>query len=107
MQELQAYAERLQRENDQLWAQVVETRDLGKDVRDDDRVEHPIARNKGKKPIIFGDGDAPVDDELSSRRSPSMSPSPRRNAWGSTRAKLQRKHLHRPALSYIVSGTSH
>ena len=48
MQELQARVERLQCENDQLQAQVEKIRYLEKDVRDDDRVEHPIARNKGK-----------------------------------------------------------
>ena len=31
-EELQAGVERLQYENDQLWAQVEESRDLGKDV---------------------------------------------------------------------------
>ena len=88
MQELQACAECLQRENDQLWAQVVESRDLGKDVRDDDRVEHTIVRNKGKEPIISNDSDTPIDDKLFFGRSPSWSPSPGRNARGSTRTKF-------------------
>ena len=70
MQELQAHAERLQHENDQLRAQVEESRDLGKDVRDDDRVEYPIARNKGKEPIISGNSDTSIDDELSTSPPP-------------------------------------
>ena len=48
MHELQAHAKCLQCENDQLLAQVVESHDLGKDVRDGDRAEHPIVCNKGK-----------------------------------------------------------
>ena len=80
MQELQGRAKLLQSENDQLLAQVEKSRELGRDVQDGDRVEHPITRNKGKEPLIPDDVDALVDDELSSGRSPSMSPSPRRNA---------------------------
>ena len=48
MQELQARAEHLQRENEQLRSQVEKSLELGKDVRDGDRVEHPIVPNKGK-----------------------------------------------------------
>ena len=58
MQKLQEHAERLQRENDQLRAQEDKSHELGRDVQDGDRAEHPIARNKGKEPIIFSDGDA-------------------------------------------------
>ena len=75
-------------------------------MRDGDCAEHPIVHNKGKEPIIFGDGDAPADDELSSGRSPSTSPPPGRNARGSTRAKSLRKHSHRPTLSDAISGAS-
>ena len=80
MQELQAHAKRLQRENNQLWSHVEKSLKLGKDVRDGDCVEHPIVHNKGKDPIIFGDGDAPSDDELSFGRFSSTSPLPGRNA---------------------------
>ena len=52
-----------------------------------DRAEPPIVRNKEKEPIIFGDGDAPADDKLSSERSLSTSLLLGRNAQGSTRAK--------------------
>ena len=34
---------------------------------------HPIARNKGKEPIVSDNVDTPVDDELSSTNSPSSS----------------------------------
>ena len=87
MQELQTCVERFQRENDQLLSQVEKSLELRKDVRDGNRAEHPIVRSKGKEPIIFGDGDALADDELSSGRSASTSPSPGRNARGNTRAK--------------------
>ena len=107
MQELQAHVERLQRENDQLRALVDKSRDLGKDVQDGDRAEHPIACNKGKEPIIFGDSDAPTDHELSFGRFPSMSPPPGTNARGNIRAKSRRKHSHHPTLSDAVSGASH
>ena len=70
MQELLACAKLLQCENDQLQTQVEKSRDLGKDVRDGDCPEHLIACNKGKDPIIFGDGDALEDDELSNREVP-------------------------------------
>ena len=56
------------------------SRKLGNDVRDGDSVEHPIARNEGKEAITSDDGDAPADNELSFKRSPSTSPPPRRNA---------------------------
>ena len=106
MQELQARAERLQRENDQLRAQLEKSCELGNDVRDGDRVEHPIARNKGKEPITYSDDYALIDDELSFGRSPSTSPPQGRNARGRTRTKSRRKHWHCPALSDAVSCAS-
>ena len=75
-------------------------------MREGDCVETSIVRNKGKESVISGDSDGLADDELSSGRSSSMSPPPRRNARGITRAKSQRKHLHRPALSDAISGAS-
>ena len=66
MKELQGHAEYLQRENDQLRAQIEKTRDHGKDVRDSGRAALPTARNKGKEPIV-------PDDELFSGSSPSLS----------------------------------
>ena len=98
MQELQARVKSLQRENDQLQAQVEKNCELGKDVRDGDHAEHPIACNKEKEPITSGDSDALIDDELSFGRSPSTSPPLGRNARGSTRAKSRRKHSHCPVL---------
>ena len=86
MQELQACVERLQHENDQLQSQVEKSLELGKDVRDGDHAEHPVVCNKGKEPVV-SDNEVLTDDELSFKRSPSMSPPPGRNARGSTRAK--------------------
>ena len=79
---------------------------LGKDVREGDRVEPSIVRNKGKEPVISGDDDALTDDELSSKRSQSMIPPPGSNSRGSIRAKSQRKHTHHLAFSDVVSGVS-
>ena len=106
MKELQGHAECLQRENDHLPALVEKSRELGRDVQDGDRAEHIIAHNKEKEPIIPDDVDALTDDELSSRRSPSMSPPPRRDARGSTRAKSRRKHSHHPTFNDAVSSAS-
>ena len=75
-------------------------------MREGDYAKPLIVRNKGKEPVISGNGDALEDYELSSRRSPSTSPPPGRNARGSTRAKSQRKHSHRSALNDAVSGSS-
>ena len=66
MQELQGHAKCLQHENYQLRAQVEKSCKLGRDVRDDNHDKHPIARYKGKEPIIFGDNDALANDELPS-----------------------------------------
>ena len=65
MKKLQGHSERLQRENDQLRAQIEKSHDLRKDVHDNDLVMHPIARNRGKDPIIPDDVNTPADDELS------------------------------------------
>ena len=105
MQQLQARAESLQRENDQLQSQVEKSLELGKDVRDGNCAKHPIVRNKGQEPIV-SDNEAPTDDELSSGISPSTSPPPGRTARGSAKAKSPRKHSYRPTLSDAVSGAS-
>ena len=60
-----SYKLALQHENDQLLSQVEKSIELGKDVRDGDRVEHPAVRNKEKKHVVF-ENEAPTDDELSS-----------------------------------------
>ena len=71
MKELQGRAERLQSENDELQAQIEKSHDLGKDVRDNGQAALPIARNKGKKPIVPNDVDIPADDGFSLDSSPS------------------------------------
>ena len=80
MKELQGHVERLQRENDQLQPQIEKSRDLGKDVRDNDQAVHPITHNRRKEPIIPDDVDTLADDELSSGSSPSLSLSQAKNA---------------------------
>ena len=82
MKELQDRAERLQRENNQLWAYVEKKRNLGeRDVQDRGQALHPIPHNRGKELIIpdEDDADAPADDELSSSSSPLLGLSPAEN----------------------------
>ena len=107
MKDLQGHAECLQRENDQLRAQIEKSHFLGKDVRDNGQVVHPIARNKGKETIILEDVNTLANDELSSDSFPSLSLSLEKNAWESTKAKSCKRPSHHPAFSDVVSGTSH
>ena len=87
-------------------AQIEKSRDLGKDVRDNGSAVHPITRNRGKEPIIPDDVDTPVDDELSSGSSPSLSLSLTKNARESTKARSHKRPSHHPAFSDVVSGAS-
>ena len=105
LKELQAHAERLQRENDQLWAQIERSRDLGKEVRDSGRAVQLIARYKGKKPIIPNDVDTLADDELSSSSSlyPSLSLT---RMLGRARRRLRKRPLSLPTFSNAISGAS-
>ena len=102
MRELQGRSKCLQRENDKLRAQIGESHDLGKDVRDSNRAVHQIAHNKRKEPIVPNDVDTITDDELSSGSSLLLSLSSTKN----TRAKLRKRPSHRPAFSNTVSGAS-
>ena len=68
---------------------------------------HPIAHNRGKKPIIYDDVDTPANDELSLGKSPSLSLSPVKNTWESTKAKSCKRPSHHLAFSDAVSGISH
>ena len=101
MKELQGYVERLQR------AQMEKSRNLGKDVRDSSRVMQSIARNKGKDPVVLDDVDTPVDDELSSGSSPSLSLLLIKNARESTNAKSRKRPSPRPTFNDAISGASH
>ena len=89
-------------------AQIEKSCDLGKDVQDSGRVVHPIAHNRGNKPIIPDDVDTLTDDELSSSSSlPSLSLSLVKNARKSTKAKSCKRPSHHPAFSDVVSSASH
>ena len=66
-----------------------------------------MARNRGKEPIIPNDIDTLADDELSLGSSPSLSPSPTKNARASIKAKSRKKPSHHPAFSDAISGISH
>ena len=106
MKELQGHVERLQHENDQLRAQIEKSRDLGKDVQDNGRAMHPIARNRGKEPVIPDNVDTPANDELSSGSSPSLSLSPAKNARESIKAKWHKKPSHYLAFNDAISDAS-
>ena len=101
-----SYVEHLQRENDQLRAQIEKNHDLGKYVRDKGRAVHPIARNRGKDLVIPGDVDTLVDDESSLNSSSSLSLSLAKNARESTQAKSHKKPSHHPAFSDAISCAS-
>ena len=106
MKELQGQNERLQSKNDQLRVQIKESRDLGKDVQDNGRTAHPIARNKRKEPIASIDVNTPKDDELSSSSSPSLSLLQAKNVREGTKTKSHKRPSPHPTLNDVVSGTS-
>ena len=66
---------------------------------------HPIAYNRGNEPIIPNEVNTPVDDDLSSGSSPSLSLSLVKNAEN-TKAKSHKKPSHHPVFSDAVSGAS-
>ena len=78
MAELQNRADHLQQENDRLWAHLEEER--GENARGSSHPTPPLRQNRGKEPILPGDSDAVVDDELSSCSSPLLDPSPPKNS---------------------------
>ena len=106
MKELQGQAERLRCKNYQLQAQIEKSRDLGKDVRDSGRDTQLITRNKGKGPVVPGDIDTLVDDELSSGSSPSLNLSLAKNTQESTRTRSRNRLSPHPAFSDAISGAS-
>ena len=97
MKELQGQVERLQCKNYQLQAQIEKSRDLGKDVRDSGRDAQLITRNKGTGPVVPGDIDTLVDDELSSGSSPSLNLSLAKNTQESTRTRSRNRLSSHPA----------
>ena len=96
----------MQRENDQLWAQIKESRDLGKDVQDSVQTTHPIARNKGKEPIVSDDVNTLADDELSLGSSSSLSLSPSKNVREGTKTKSRKRPSPHLVLNDAISGAS-
>ena len=106
MKELQAQAERLQCENDQLQAQIKKSHYLGKDVRDSGRIAHPIACNKGKEPIVHDDIETSANDEPSLGSSPSPSLMPTKNARESTKTRSRKRPSPHPTFSDAISDAS-
>ena len=102
MKELQAHAERLEWENNQLRAQMKKSRDLGDEELDRGQAAYPITQNKGKGPVIPTDVDTLTDDELSLGSFPPMGLSPAKN----TRAKSRKRTSHRLAFSNAFSDMS-
>ena len=106
VKELQGQAKHLWHENDQLWAHIEKSRDLGKNVRDSGHAAQPIPRDKGKEPIAPNDVDTPTHNETSSRNSPSLTLSPTKNAWESTNTILRKRPSPHPTFSDVVNGAS-
>ena len=77
MAELSDRGDHLQQENDRLWACLEE--DRGENARGSSHPAPSIKQNRGKEPILPGDSDALVDDELSSSSSPLPYLSPPKN----------------------------
>ena len=75
-------------------------------MRESGRAAQPIACDYGKEPIAPDDVDTPTDDELSSGRSPSLSLSPTKNAWESTKTTSRKRLLPHLASIDAVSGAS-
>ena len=82
------------------------SRNLRKDVRDDDQAAYSITRNKGNELIIPNNVDTLEDDELSSGNSPSLRLSPTKNARENVKAMSCKRPSHHPAFSNAVSGIS-
>ena len=104
MKELQGQIEKVQRENDQLRAQIEKSCDRGKDLGDSGRVAQLIACNRGKEPISPDDVDTQADDELSSSSSLSLSLSLANNALESTKIRSHKRHSPYPTFNDGVSG---
>ena len=68
MAELQNRADRLQQDNDSLWAHLEENR--GENSRWSSHLAPPVKQNRGKEPVLPSDNNVAVDDELSSGSSP-------------------------------------
>ena len=77
MVELQNHANHLQQENDRLRASLEE--DRGENAQGSSHPAPPVKQNRGKEPILLGNNDAIVDDELSSGSSPLPDLSPPKN----------------------------
>ena len=77
MTELREHANRLQQENEHLLARLKTNRD--KNLRGHIHPAPSALPNKGKEPILMGESDPPVDDELSSGSSPLLNRSPLQN----------------------------
>ena len=87
-------------------AQIEKSRDLGKDVLDNDQAALLTARNKGKELVVPNNVDTSANDELSSSSSPSSSLSSIKNAREGTKAKSRKRPSHHPAFNDAVSGAS-
>ena len=70
-----------------------------KDLQDSGHARHPIARDKGKEPIVPDDVDTPADDELYSSGSLNLPPTK------SSRTRSCQRHSYRPAFSNTDNGT--
>ena len=77
MAELRNRADHLQQENNCLWACLEE--DRGENARESSHPASPVKQNISKEPILQGDSDAAVDDELSFGSSPLPDLSPPKN----------------------------
>ena len=103
MKELQGRVERLRNENDQLGAHIEKSL---KDAQDNGYDVEPIARDKGKGPVVPNDVDTLANDELYSCSSPSLNLLLAKNTWERTKTRSRKMHFPHPAFSDVASGAS-
>ena len=89
MAELRNRADHLQQENDRMRARLEE--DRGENARERSHLAPPVKQNRGKEPILPGDSDAVVDDELSYSSSLLLDLSPLKN---NVEAESRKRPLH-------------
>ena len=94
MAELWNRVDHLQQDNDRLHAHLKE--DRGENARESSHPTPPVKQNRGKEPILPGNSDATMVDELSSTSSPLPDLSPPKN---NVEAESRKRPPHRSSHS--------
>ena len=100
MAELRNCADHLQQDNDRMHARLEEDRD--ENTQESNHPTPLVKQNRGKEPILPGNSDATMDDELSSSSSPLPDLSPPRTTWRLNQERGPRTVLVIPLVACIV-----